>query len=81
MDGMTTCKNLRVKYLSLKIIVLSVFWDISYLSGCKTLDRDGKKEFLIIVSFNKPEQAMMAYKQRWQVETLFKALKSSGFDI
>ena len=52
-----------------------------YLSGCKTVDREGKKEFLIIVSFNKPEQAMIAYKQRWQVETLFKALKSSGFDI
>ncbi|MVN23550.1 IS4 family transposase, partial [Mucilaginibacter arboris] len=54
---------------------------LCYLSGCKTIDREGKKEFLVLVSFNKPEQAMMAYKQRWQVETLFKALKSSGFNI
>ena len=38
-------------------------------------------EFLIIVSFNKPEQAMTYYKQRWQIETLFKGLKSSGFNI
>jgi hypothetical protein len=52
-----------------------------YLSGCKTIDRDGRMEFLIIVSFNKPEQAMLYYKQRWQIETLFRGLKSSGFNI
>ncbi len=52
-----------------------------YLSGCKTLNREGKMEFLILVSFNKNELAMKYYKIRWQVETLFKALKSSGFDI
>ena len=37
------------------------------------MDLEGK----IIVPFNEPEQAMMAYKQHWQVE---KALKSSGFN-
>lgn len=52
-----------------------------YLSGTKTIDREGKMEFLIIVSFNKPEQAMEYYKLRWQIETLFKGLKSSGFNI
>lgn len=52
-----------------------------YLSGSKTINRDGKMEFLIIVSFNKPEQAMIYYKQRWQIETLFKGLKTSGFNI
>jgi len=52
-----------------------------YLSGSKTIDRNGKMEFLIIVSFNKPEQAMAYYKQRWQIETLFRGLKSSGFNI
>ena len=52
-----------------------------YLSGTKTIEREGKMEFLIIVSFNKPEQAMEYYKQRWQIETLFKGLKSSGFNI
>lgn len=52
-----------------------------YLSGTKTIDRDGKMEFLIIVSFNKPQQAMEYYKQRWQIETLFRGLKSSGFNI
>jgi len=38
-------------------------------------------EFLILVSFNKPEQAMVYYKQRWQIESLFKGLKSYGFNI
>ncbi|OYU82767.1 MAG: IS4 family transposase, partial [Flavobacterium sp. BFFFF2] len=52
-----------------------------YLSGSKTIDRERKVDFLIIVSFNKPEQAMAYYKQRWQIETLFKGLKSSGFNI
>lgn len=52
-----------------------------YLSGKKTIDRDGKMEFLIIVSFNKPEQSMDYYKHRWQIETLFRGLKSSGFNI
>lgn len=52
-----------------------------YLSGSKTIDREGNIEFLIIVSFNKPEQAMLYYKQRWQIETLFRGLKSSGFNI
>ncbi|NDV97633.1 IS4 family transposase [Dysgonomonas sp. 521] len=47
-----------------------------YISGCKMRD-----DFLIVVSFNKPEQAQDYYKQRWQIEMCFKALKSSGFDI
>lgn len=52
-----------------------------YLSGSKTIDRNRKPEFLIIVSFNKPEKAMESYKKRWQVETLFRALKSGGFNL
>lgn len=47
-----------------------------YISGCKT-----KEDFLIIVSFNKPEDALDIYKLRWQIEMCFKALKSSGFNI
>jgi len=52
-----------------------------YLSGTKTINRTGMLEFLIIVSFNKPEQAMTYYKLRWQIETLFRGLKTSGFNI
>ena len=50
---------------------------LCYISGCKEKGND----FLIIVSFNKPEQAQINYKERWQIEACFKAMKSSGFDI
>jgi len=52
-----------------------------YLSGCKLANRNGKQDFLIIVSFNKPEKALQDYKQRWQIEMCFRAMRSSGFDI
>lgn len=54
---------------------------LCYISGCKVKGRDGKNDFLIIASFNKPDQAQVFYEQRWQIETCFKAMKSSGFDI
>lgn len=61
-----------------KIVIMH--GQLCYLSGLKTV-REGKTEFLILVSFKKPEQALAYYKQRWQIETLFKAMKSSGFNI
>ena len=54
---------------------------LCYLSGCKLKRKNGKPNFLIIVSFNKPDQAQAFYKQRWQIETCFRAMKSSGFDL
>jgi hypothetical protein len=61
--------------------IVKLHGELCYLSGSKTINREGKQEFLIIVSFNKPEQANGYYKQRWQIESLFRALKSSGFNI
>jgi hypothetical protein len=52
-----------------------------YLSASKIKNRDGLPELQIIISFQKPENAQQAYKDRWQIETAFKALKSSGFNI
>lgn len=54
---------------------------LCYISGTKQLGKDGKIDFLILISFNKPEESLEYYKKRWQVETLFKAFKSSGFNI
>lgn len=54
---------------------------LCYLSGCKIKGRDGKQDFLIIASFSRPDQALVFYEQRWQIETCFKAMKSSGFDL
>jgi hypothetical protein len=62
-----------------KIIKLGT--QLCYISGCRTGIKNGKREYLIIISFNKPEKAQFNYKQRWQIETCFKAMKSSGFDI
>ena len=60
-------------YYSRIVLINNVY---CYISGCKI-----KEDFLIVVSFNKPEQAQDYYKQRWQIEMCFKALKSRGFDI
>lgn len=54
---------------------------LCYVSGIKTVNKEGKIDFLIIISFNKPEESLMYYKKRWQIETLFKAFKSSCFNI
>ena len=38
-------------------------------------------ELQILIAFNKPQYAQQIYKDRWQIETAFRALKSSGFNI
>ena len=54
---------------------------LCYVPGVKQYNKEGKLDFLILVSFNKPKESLDYYKKRWQVETLFKAFKSSGFNI
>ena len=44
-------------------------------------NEDNKIEFCIVISFNKPEESLEKYAKRWQIETLFKAFKSSGFNL
>lgn len=34
-----------------------------------------------MVSFNKPDEALRYYKERSQIQTLFKGMKSCGFNI
>lgn len=57
-----------------KIVIINGVY--CYISGCKCKD-----DFLILISFNKPQKALEEYAKRWQIEMCFKALKSSGFDI
>jgi hypothetical protein len=40
-----------------------------------------QSEYLIVATNVKAEQALSYYAQRWQVETLFAALKSRGFNL
>jgi len=61
--------------------IVRVNRQLCYLSGCKLKPKNLKQDFLIIISFNKPENAQEDYQKRWQIEMCFKAMKSSGFDI
>lgn len=61
--------------------IVKINGQLCYISGCKTRDREGVLEYLILISFNKPEYSIENYKKRWQIETLFRGLKSSGFNI
>jgi hypothetical protein len=68
-----TCKVLhRIYYVNNQLC---------YLSASKIKNKEGKIELQIIVSFNREHNAQEIYKERWQIETAFRALKSSGFNI
>ena len=54
---------------------------LCYLSASKVKNKEGKPELQIIISFCKPEIAQKIYKDRWQIETAFRALKTSGFNM
>jgi hypothetical protein len=38
-------------------------------------------EYLLLITQADPQQAPTRYAQRWEIETLFKAFKSQGFDF
>jgi hypothetical protein len=54
---------------------------LCYLSASKVKNRKGQSELQIVISFNQPQNAQELYRERWQIETAFRALKSSGFNI
>lgn len=66
-------------YIHPKIICIKGHW--IYLSGVKFINRKGKIEYLLVASFNEAEQALEKYKLRWQIESMFKAFKTAGFNL
>ncbi len=52
-----------------------------YLSGAMVKDKTGVPELQILVSYCDPQSAVEMYCLRWQIETMFKGMKSSGFNI
>lgn len=73
--------NLRMNQYKFLHGVVEINGQLCYLSASKVKSKKGKPELQVIVSFNKPEEANSLYKERWQIETAFKAMKSSGFNI
>jgi hypothetical protein len=72
--------NLKVGEIKHYNKIIQMQGEYCYISAIKTVT-DGKIDFCIIVSFNKPNEALTYYSLRWQIETLFKGLKSSGFNL
>lgn len=72
--------NMKIGELRHYPKIVRMHGEYCYISGMKTL-KDGKIDFCIIVSFNKPQEALAYYEKRWQIETLFKGLKKSGFNL
>jgi len=56
-----------------------------YLIGGQYLSVTGMKlpddDYLIIVTNANPKDSLQLYKQRWEIETFFKAIKKTGFDF
>lgn len=52
-----------------------------YLSASRVKGWDGTPELQLIVSFNQPDIAVETYRRRWEVETMFRGMKSAGFNI
>lgn len=72
--------NLRIGQISHYDKIVQMQGEYCYVSAIKTIS-EGKIDFCLIVSFNEPKQALEYYALRWQIETLFKGLKSSGFNL
>lgn len=54
---------------------------ICYLSAHCFINDKGKRDLFIIASFKKKRDSLESYKDRWQIESAFKALKTSGFNL
>lgn len=52
-----------------------------YLTACRVKAADGKTALQLIISYHQNECPIQTYKNRWQIETMFKALKTSGFNL
>lgn len=52
-----------------------------YLSGTKFVGQDGKVDYIILASYNKHQMSLHLYRKRWQIEMMFKAFKSAGFNL
>ena len=52
-----------------------------YIAGALLKNSDGVPKLQILICYNKLELAVATYKQRWQIETCFRAMKTAGVNI
>jgi len=55
-----------------------------YVCGLRKINerkKDKEDEYVILISLNLDYQALENYKVRWEIETMFKAFKTHGFNI
>ncbi len=62
-----------------KIVIIKE--EYCYLSASKVKDKTGKPELMIIASFSQSDQAIAFYKERWAIESAFRALKKTGYNL
>jgi hypothetical protein len=51
-----------------------------HLVVTRYVGREGKAEYLLVLKNSDPEEAIHRYRRRWEIETLFGAMKSRSFD-
>jgi len=73
--------NLKINQRAFYHKIVRIKGELCYLSASKIVNKENTPELQIIVSFKKPNEAQTLYKERWQIESAFKALKTSGFNI
>jgi len=77
----TLFKGLQLRQYAVNHKKVVVFGQLCYLSAVRVPAQGGKTELLAIISFSLETSPFEQYKERWQVETMFKAFKSSGLNI
>lgn len=61
--------------------IVEVYGTEVNISGKKILGRKGETDYVIVISYFESRQSIKKYSMRWQIEHLFRALKSSGFNM
>jgi IS4 transposase len=73
--------HLKINQYEFNHGIVYIKGQLYYLSASKVRNKDRIPKLQIIASFNKPDEAHSYYKERWQIESAFKALRTSGFNI